>query len=117
MYVAFVIDAFARRIVGWRVSRTAHRDRPDAGLNLALAMMTVANDTLEPETSIPIARANRRRAPDRGTAVKGSPKMSPDGAAQQLHPRSGRILIPRDSAIRHRRDTPPSIQRVTDFRV
>ena len=25
---------------------TAHRDRPDAGLNLALAMMTVANDTL-----------------------------------------------------------------------
>jgi len=24
MYVAFVIDAYARRIVGWRVSRTAH---------------------------------------------------------------------------------------------
>lgn len=24
VYVAFVIDAFARRIVGWRVSRTAH---------------------------------------------------------------------------------------------
>ena len=24
IYVAFVIDAFARRIVGWRVSRTAH---------------------------------------------------------------------------------------------
>jgi putative transposase len=23
-HVAFVIDAFARRIVGWRVSRTAH---------------------------------------------------------------------------------------------
>jgi len=23
-YVAFVIDAFARRIVGWRVSVTAH---------------------------------------------------------------------------------------------
>lgn len=23
-YVAFVIDDFARRIVGWRVSRTAH---------------------------------------------------------------------------------------------
>ena len=23
-YVAFVIDAYARRIVGWRVSRTAH---------------------------------------------------------------------------------------------
>ena len=24
VYVAFVIDAFARRIVGWRASRTAH---------------------------------------------------------------------------------------------
>ena len=24
VYVAFIIDAFARRIVGWRVSRTAH---------------------------------------------------------------------------------------------
>src|SRR6056297_18359 len=24
VYVAFVVDAFARRIVGWRVSRTAH---------------------------------------------------------------------------------------------
>jgi transposase InsO family protein len=24
IYVAFVIDAYARRIVGWRVSRTAH---------------------------------------------------------------------------------------------
>ena len=45
VYVAFVIDAFARRIVGWRVSRTAHaafvldaleqaihRRRPDKGL-------------------------------------------------------------------------------------
>jgi putative transposase len=26
VYVAFVVDAFARRIVGWRVSRTAHAD-------------------------------------------------------------------------------------------
>lgn len=24
VYVAFVIDAYVRRIVGWRVSRTAH---------------------------------------------------------------------------------------------
>jgi transposase InsO family protein len=24
VYVAFIIDAFSRRIVGWRVSRTAH---------------------------------------------------------------------------------------------
>jgi putative transposase len=26
VYVAFVIDAYARRIVGWRTSRTAHAD-------------------------------------------------------------------------------------------
>ncbi len=26
VYVAFVIDTFARRIVGWRASRTAHTD-------------------------------------------------------------------------------------------
>jgi transposase InsO family protein len=26
VYVAFVIDAFARRIVGWRVSRSARAD-------------------------------------------------------------------------------------------
>ena len=25
-YVAFVVDVFARRIVGWRVSTTAHAD-------------------------------------------------------------------------------------------
>lgn len=31
VYVAFVIDAYARRIVGWRVSRTAHASFvPDA---------------------------------------------------------------------------------------
>ena len=33
VYVAFVIDAFARRIVGWRAGRTAHEgfvlDAPD----------------------------------------------------------------------------------------
>ena len=26
MYVAFIIDVFARRIVGWRVSSTSHTD-------------------------------------------------------------------------------------------
>jgi len=35
VYVAFIIDAYARRIVGWRVSRTAHAglraERPGTG--------------------------------------------------------------------------------------
>ena len=36
MYVALVIDAFARRIVGWRVSRTAHTGFVLDALELAL---------------------------------------------------------------------------------
>src|SRR6201998_2847030 len=36
VYVAFVIDAFARRIVGWRVSRTAHAGLVLGGLGTAL---------------------------------------------------------------------------------
>ena len=37
VYVAFVIDAFARRIVGWRVSRTAHAGFVLDALEQALA--------------------------------------------------------------------------------
>ena len=37
LYVAFVIDAYARRIVGWRVSRTAHAGFVLDALNQALA--------------------------------------------------------------------------------
>lgn len=37
VYVAFVIDAFARRIVGWRVSRTAHASFVLDALEQALA--------------------------------------------------------------------------------
>ena len=33
---------------------TAHRDRPDAGLNLALAMMTVANEELATQVVLEI---------------------------------------------------------------
>ena len=36
VYVAFVIDVFARRIVGWRVSRTAHAGFALDALELAL---------------------------------------------------------------------------------
>ena len=37
VYVAFIIDAYARRIVGWRVSRTAHAGFVLDALNQALA--------------------------------------------------------------------------------
>ncbi len=42
VYVAFVIDAFARRIVGWRVSRSAH-----AGLVLVVPEARFQHDALE----------------------------------------------------------------------
>ena len=37
VYVAFIIDAYARRIVGWRVSRTAHASFVLDALEQALA--------------------------------------------------------------------------------
>ena len=37
VYVAFIIDAYARRIVGWRVSRSAHAGFVLDALNQALA--------------------------------------------------------------------------------
>ena len=43
--------------------------------------------------------------------------MTLDGEAQQLYPHSWRILSLWESATRHRQDTPPSIHRVTNFRV
>ena len=43
VYVAFVIDAFARMIVGWRVSRTANMGFvPDADCHQNLQFGTVA---------------------------------------------------------------------------
>ena len=45
VYVAFVIDAFARRIVGWRVSRTAHAGFVLDALEQALHQHRPAKDT------------------------------------------------------------------------
>jgi putative transposase len=45
VYVAFVIDAYARRIVGWRVSRTAHTGFVLHALEQALHERRPACDT------------------------------------------------------------------------
>ena len=56
VYVAFVIDAFARRIVGWRVSRSAH-----AGFVLdALEQALHERRLLEPIGNLPPAEAEGR---------------------------------------------------------
>ena len=44
VYVAFVIDAYARRIVGWRVSRTAHASFVLDALDQALAERRPVSD-------------------------------------------------------------------------
>jgi putative transposase len=46
VYVAFVIDVFARRIVGWRVSRTAHADFVLDALEQALHDRRPVKDSL-----------------------------------------------------------------------
>ena len=46
VYVAFVIDAYARRIVGWRVSRSARADFVLVALEQALAVQTGDEDDL-----------------------------------------------------------------------
>ncbi len=43
VYVAFVIDAFAPRIVGWRVSRTAHASFVVDALEQALLRSTASS--------------------------------------------------------------------------
>ncbi len=49
-YVAFVIDAYARRIVGWRASRTAHAKfvfiRRASGCQTAVTSSTGSTDPL-----------------------------------------------------------------------
>ena len=49
VYVAFVIDTYARRIVGWRVNRTAH----------ANALKVVRRAPLQPRFQQPTANATR----------------------------------------------------------
>ena len=50
VHVAFVIDAYARRIVGWRVSRTAHAGFVlDARLTLAALATAIKGRNPLPE--------------------------------------------------------------------
>src|SRR4051812_7151451 len=70
VYVAFVIDAYARRIVGWRVSRTAHAsfvlDALEQALHerrfrtaIATSSLTVLRRPLEPKQYVSIRYTER----------------------------------------------------------
>jgi transposase InsO family protein len=71
-YVAFVIDAYARRIVGWRVSRTAEASFVLDALEQALhARQPLRDDRLSPPST------------SRSATASGSPRpaSSPRSAA------------------------------------
>jgi putative transposase len=77
VYVAFVIDAYARRIVGWRVSRTAHASFVLDALEQALherrpthrAGLVHHSDRAAQYVSINTPSALRKRASSRPSAV------------------------------------------------
>ena len=58
VYVAFVIDAYARRIVGWRASRTAHADFVLDALEQALHDRRPASRGSSSITAIAAPKAN-----------------------------------------------------------
>ena len=104
VYVAFVIDAFARRIVGWRVSRTAHAgfvlDALEQALHDRRPVQAAASSTTatvsvprpavpgrpDPHSDRPFRMAGAARRPRRGltrTLIDHHPCLSPDLSAAQ----------------------------------
>ena len=84
VYVAFITDVFARRIVGWRVSRTAHAGfvldaleqavhyrRPGGGL-IHHSDRGVQLGLKPSSQHLTVASAARQRKPPRGTASQAS---------------------------------------------
>jgi putative transposase len=63
VYVAFVIDAFARRIVGWRVSRTAHASFVLDALEQALHERRPPSRAGSSTTAIAAANTSRSNTP------------------------------------------------------
>src|SRR5690242_21016958 len=66
VHVAFIIDVFARRIVGWRASRTAHADFVLDALEQALhdrrpVSQPAMRHCMPPKVSIQITPISRRR--------------------------------------------------------
>ncbi len=57
VYMAFVIDAFARRIVGWRVSRTAHAGFVLDALEHAVHQRQPASPPRWAESATPVTNA------------------------------------------------------------
>ncbi len=78
LYVAFVIDVFARRIVGWRVSRSMHTDFVLDALEQALHARQPGQDDALIHITATAARSTSRSATP---GVCWKPASSPRSAA------------------------------------
>ena len=97
VYVAFVIDAFARRIVGWRVSRTAHAgfvldawSKPctSAGPSAAAASSTTAIAVCSTSrSSIPSGLPRRASSPRSAASATAMTMRSPRPSMVSTKPR------------------------------
>jgi putative transposase len=67
VYVAFVIDVFSRRIIGWRVARSMHTDLVLDALDQALWARSNSKSVIHPERpGLPVSLDSLRRAPEGG---------------------------------------------------
>ena len=84
VYVAFVIDAFARRIVGWRASRTAHAgfvlDALEQALHERRPLQGAATTTPWPRRSTVCSRPRSSIAVGRGAASRRSSSPRSNGS-------------------------------------
>jgi len=113
VYVAFVIDTYARRIVGWRVSRTAHAgfvlDALEQALHerrpcIGVAWFTIA--IVEANTCLfatPSVWQKRASSPRLAASVTRMITRSPRPSTGSIKPRSsigvrhGKVLMPSSS--------------------
>lgn len=90
VYVAFVIDAYARRIVGWRVSRTAHASFAFDALEQALHERRPRRSRLASTEAVSASRrlALARISVNRLTTCRWVSSKAPRSAASAWRRRS-----------------------------
>ena len=103
VYVAFVIDVYARRIVGWKVSRTAHTDFVLDALEQALHARRKVNDA---------SLIQRSRVAIRIYSLHRTPRRSRHRAIRRQRRRFLRQRTGRDDqrAIQSRSDPSPIVE-------
>ena len=84
VYVAFVIDAFARRIVGWRVSRTAHAGFVLDALEQALHERRPARGGGSSTTAIAVSSTSRSSIPSGLPRRASSPRSAASATAMTM---------------------------------